>query len=277
MARIHPVKFLQHLPSRIRVLMATRRLERANRNAGQEPMLEIDTSLKVAVLLLTWKRPELLKKALETLAIQTYSNFTLFISNANDEIVDRVNSEVKPFEDKMEINVIHASNERKGFRRFDLSKELHKEGYDTILFIDDDVRFSARHVEIALSQYEPNSYKSWWAWRLNGKPYKEPEDRTRVEAKGERVDYCGTGVSIVDISIFSHEELFNHPPDGLHIEDLWLSYFADHVLGWKLEYLDLPHVILGGGDDFALYLRIQEQPTNKETFVEGLRERGWKV
>ena len=67
MARIHPVKFLQHLPSRIRVLMATRRLERANRNAGQEPMLEIDTSLKVAVLLLTWKRPELLKKALETL------------------------------------------------------------------------------------------------------------------------------------------------------------------------------------------------------------------
>jgi hypothetical protein len=58
---------------------------------------------------------------------------------------------------------------------------------------------------------------------------------------------------------------------------LWLSYFADHVLGWKLEYLDLPHVILGGGDDFALYLRIQDQPTNKETFVEGLRQRGWKV
>jgi len=257
--------------------MATRRLERANRKAGQEPMLEIDTSLKVAVLLLTWKRPELLKKALETLAIQTYSNFTLFISNANTEIVDRVNSEVQPFTDKMDINVIHTSNERKGFRRFDLSKELHKEGYDTILFIDDDVLFSARHVEIALSQYEPNSYKSWWAWRLNGKPYKRPEDRTRVESKGERVDYCGTGVSIVDISIFSHEELFDHPPDGLHIEDLWLSYFADHVLGWKLEYLDLPHVILGGGDDFALYLRIQDQPTNKETFVEGLRQRGWKV
>ena len=127
MARIHPVKFLQHLPSRIRVFMATRRLERANRKAGQEPMLEIDTSLKVAVLLLTWKRPELLKKALETLAIQTYSNFTLFISNANTEIVDRVDSEVQPFTDKMDINVIHTSNERKGFRRFDLSKELHKE------------------------------------------------------------------------------------------------------------------------------------------------------
>lgn len=277
MTRIHPIKFIQHLPSRIRVFLATRRLERANKNAGHEPTLPIDTSLKVAVLLLTWKRPELLKNALETLAIQTYTDFTLFISNANEGIVERVDAEVAPFREKMDINVIHTSNERKGFRRFDLSKELHQEGYDTILFIDDDVRFSARYVEVALSQYEPKSYKSWWAWRLNGRPYKLPEDRTRVEKPAERVDYCGTGVSIVDISIFSHEELFDYPPDGLHIEDLWLSYFADHVLGWKLEYLDVPHVILGGGDDFALYLKIQEQPTNKETFVEGLRERGWDV
>tara|TARA_B110000914_G_C15423026_1_gene427531 strand:+ start:145 stop:978 length:834 start_codon:yes stop_codon:yes gene_type:complete len=277
MARINPLKFLQHLPSRIGVFISTLRLERANRRANKQPALDVDTSLKVAVLLLTWKRPESLKKALETLSIQTYTDFTLFISNANEEIIDFINSEVKPFEAIMDINVIHTSNERKGFRRFDLSKKLHSEGYDTIMFIDDDVRFSARHVEAALSQYEPKSYKSWWAWRLNGKPYKLPEDRTRVEKLNERVDYCGTGVSIMDISIFSHDALFDYPQDALHIEDLWLSYFADHVLGWKLEYLDVPNVILGGGDEVALYLQIQDQPTNKETFVEGLRERGWKV
>ena len=277
MARIHPLKFLQHLPSRIGVFISTLQLERANRRSANEPPLEIDRSLKVAVLLLTWKRPELLKKALQTLSIQTYTDFTLFISNANEEIVEIVNSQIKEFEDLMDIKVIHTSNERKGFRRFDLSKSLHAEGYDVIMFLDDDVRFSARYVEIALSQYEPKSYKSWWAWRLNGKPYKLPGDRTRVQRLNERVDYCGTGVSIMDISIFSHAALFDQPPDGLHIEDLWLSYFADHVLGWKLEYLDVPNVILGGYDEVALYLHIQEQPTNKETFVEGLRERGWDV
>ena len=87
MARIHPLKFLQHLPSRIGVFISTLQLERANRRSANEPPLEIDRSLKVAVLLLTWKRPELLKKALQTLSIQTYTDFTLFISNANEEIV----------------------------------------------------------------------------------------------------------------------------------------------------------------------------------------------
>ena len=268
---------MQHLPSRIGVFFSTRKLERANKTAANEPKLEFDRSLKLAVLLLTWKRPDLLDKALETLAMQTYGDFTLFISNANKEITEIVDQKVAKYQGKMEIEVIHTSNDRKGFRRFDLSKKLHAEGYDVMMFIDDDVRFSARYVEVAMSQYEPESYKSWWAWRLNGKPYKNPEDRTRVQSLNERVDYCGTGVSIMDISIFSHEALFDHPKDALHIEDLWLSYFADHVLGWKLEYLDVPNVILGGGDEVALYLQIQDQPTNKETFVEGLRERGWKV
>ena len=102
MARIHPIKFLQHLPARIGVFFSTRKLERANKTAANEPKLEFDRSLKLAVLLLTWKRPELLDKALETLAIQTYGDFTLFISNANEEITEIVDNKVAKYQEKME-------------------------------------------------------------------------------------------------------------------------------------------------------------------------------
>ena len=129
---------MQHLPARIRVFFSTRKLERANKTAANEPKLEFDRSLKLAVLLLTWKRPELLDKALETLAIQTYGDCTLFISNANEEISEIVDNKVAKYQEKMEIEVIHTSNDRKGFRRFDLSKKLHAEGYDVMMFIDDD-------------------------------------------------------------------------------------------------------------------------------------------
>lgn len=229
------------------------------------------------MLLLTWKRQAMFETSMAALSVQTCSDFTLFISNSNPEMSAFIDSTVKPYQEAMDIRVLHTSNDRMGFRRFDLSRRLHEEGYDVILFLDDDVHFSAQHVETALRQYEPNTYKSWWAWRLNGKPYKLPEDRTRVLNRGERVDYCGTGVSMVDLSLFSNDVLFDHPPDALFIEDIWLSYIADHMLGWKLEYLDLPNVILGGYDDVALYLQIEVQPNNKERFVDDLRQRGWNV
>ncbi len=277
MRKINPIQFLKNIPIKIKLYRQFKKLQKINKIAHTLPNYNLDEGLKIAVLLLTWKRKEMLEKSLHTLSIQTYSKFDLFISNSNPEISEYIDKTVSKYQNKMKITVIHTSNDRKGFRRFDLGRELVKQGYHAMIFIDDDVHFSAQHVEISLSHYEPKSYKSWWAWRLNGKPYKLPKDRTRVIKKDERVDYCGTGVSIIDISIFSNEGLFNHPPDALFIEDIWLSYYADHILGWKLEYLDLPNIILGGYDEFALYLQIENQPNNKEKFVKDLRKLGWNV
>jgi hypothetical protein len=139
-------------------------------------------------------------------------------------------------------------------------------GTDIILFIDDDITFGPDYIENCLRYYEPNSYKSGFAWsfQANGENYYKY--RTRINDYTSKIHYCGTGISIIDAKIFLDDRLIKRaPPEAYRIEDLWLSYFAQHVCKWKLGYIEMKDVVIGGSDNAALYKEILNDKKTKGT------------
>lgn len=237
--------------------------------------------MKVAVVLLTWQRYNNLKVTLESLLKQTYKNFDVVVSNGNlRNNAIAVIEKYSNFYRKKGLNIVNRNdgNDLFAFRRFVVGKDLAHLGYDVVMFIDDDVTIPTQYIANCLEQYEPQSYKSGFAWVLHHRGSSYYKHRTRKWDNQEQIHYCGTGFSMIDASIFLDEDLINTaPPAALKIEDLWLSYYAQHVKGWKLAYMQTKGVQLGGADRVALYKQIQKDPVNKTDFLRQLVEMGWKL
>jgi hypothetical protein len=235
------------------------------------------SNIKIAIVMLTWQRLDKLPESLEILSRQTNKDFTLYISNANLDEVSRVEELVSPFRKKLNINLTHDGNELYSFRRLFIGKDLALKGFEAVLFLDDDVIIPDTYVEQCLAYFEPNSYKSAYAWYFleNGQHYYRK--RIRVNHTGSRVHYCGTAVSIVDSKIFLDEGLFLAPEDAYQIEDLWMSYYADHVLKWKLAYMPIEGISIGGNDNVALSKVVKAKRNNKAVFLRTLSIMGWNL
>ena len=178
------------------------------------------------------------------------------MTNANLEKADAVDKIVASFSDRLSISVTHDGNVIKAFRRFTVGNDLAKSGTEVVLFIDDDITFPPNYIEKLVSNYEPKTYKSGFAWNFQGGGKDYYRYRTRRWDNEERIHYCGTGISMVDASIFLDKRLFAAPPEAYYIEDLWLSYFAQHVMKWDLKYVEVGNVNIGGTDQHALYKKI---------------------
>jgi hypothetical protein len=236
---------------------------------------------RVAVVLLTWQRIPNLKHTLKALAEQTYSDFDVYISNANQPRKAGVEKYVNFYKDKLNITVSHDGNEMFAFRRMSIGNNLAKDGTQIILFIDDDVTFNKNYIENCLSHYEEKSYKSGFTFVFNNGGENYYSHRTRISDVNTKVNYCGTGVSMIDASIFLENGLLNPPehlfPGALKIEDLWLSYYADHIMGWKLQWMPIPGTVIGGADSVALYKKVLDDPYTKAHFLTDLIKEGWKI
>jgi glycosyltransferase involved in cell wall biosynthesis len=239
--------------------------------------------MKITVVLLTWQRLTFLKRTLMSLSQQSYKDFDVYISNGNLGLSDSVNKYAEMFSDKLNIKVAHDGNDIKTFRRFTTGNVLARSGTDVVLFIDDDVIFSHNYIEQMLNSYVPKTYQSGFAWTFqeNGKDYYRY--RTKVKNNNSKIHYCGTGVSMVDAKIFLDQRLFAAPKEAYFIEDIWLSYFAQQVLGWDLVYVNLEGVHIGGGDQHALYKKIMKDKKinntpDKADFLRMLVQKyGWKL
>jgi glycosyltransferase involved in cell wall biosynthesis len=222
------------------------------------------SELKVTVVLLTWQRIGELKKTLRMLANQTYKNFNIRISNGNLKYKEVVDKHAKMFSEDLDMFVSHDGNEMAAFRRFTVGRELAESGTDIVLFIDDDISFEKDYVENCLRYYEPRSYKSGFAWSFQNNGQNYYDYRTRIYDFKSKIHYCGTGISMVDARIFLDKRLIDKaPPEAYLIEDLWLSYFAQHVLKWKLGYIEMKNVAIGGTDNAALYKQILNDKKSK--------------
>jgi len=214
-------------------------------------------NVRVTVVLLTWQRIGNLKRTLASLSQQTFANFEVFISNGNIKSSKNVDDYAKLFSDRLKVRVSHDGNDLFAFRRFAIGRRLAEEGTDIVLFIDDDISFEDDYVENCLRYYEPESYKSGFAWVFQNKGMNYYDQRTRIWDYESKINYCGTGISIIDASIFLDEGLIKKAPkEALKIEDLWLSYYAQHVKKWKLGYIEMKNVTIGGSDSVALYKKI---------------------
>lgn len=84
---------------------------------------------------------------------------------------------------------------------------------------------------------------------------------------------------MIDATFFLEDGLITDAPvEAYKIEDLWMSYYADHVLGWKLKYLNLHDVEIGGTDEHALHKAILKTKYNKSHFLNDLQKKfGWNL
>jgi glycosyltransferase involved in cell wall biosynthesis len=250
-----------------------------------EPKNKTYNNVRITVVLLTWQRLGNLKQTLHSLSNQTFQNFEVYISNANLKYRDVVEKNAKRYSEDMKIRVSHDGNDVFAFRRIHVGKKLAQEGTDILLFIDDDVAFDEKYIETFLRYYEPKSYKSGFAWNFQNNGADYYSKRTRVFDTSSVVHYCGTGFSILDSSIFLDDDLENSAPEAaIKIEDLWLSYYAQHVKGWKLGYVPVNNVTLLGADQVALYKTIiqdkkkSSKVMDKADFLRYLiKMRGWKL
>jgi hypothetical protein len=234
--------------------------------------------MKTAILLLTWKRIENLKATLRSLSVQTNKNFDVFVSNGNldPKAMASVEKYVQNFSN-LNIYLSHDGNSEFTFRRFTKGRELAKAGYDVIMYIDDDVSITQHYVAKCLEQYEPKTYKSGFCWIFFNRGKNYYKFRKRVFSNDFNIHYAGTGISMIDASIFLQKKLFNAPEGSEKIEDLWLSYFVDNLNGWRLAYMDVGEVTIRGVDSVALFRQVGDSPMNKAVFLRKLVEMGWKL
>lgn len=237
--------------------------------------------MKIVVVLLTWQRINTLKNMLTLLARQTYSDFSVHISNGNLEqrkLIDKYAQFAKS-SGKLDVTVSHDGNDLYTFRRFAVGERLAKQGADVIFFLDDDVLIGPRYIEYCIKQYEPETYASGFAWRFDNGGRDYYKHRTRIYNNTDKIHYCGTGVSMIDAKIFLQKGLQTKAPkEAYKIEDLWLSYYAQHVMKWKLKYLKMSNVKIGGGDKVALYRQVARESFNKSDLLRMLiKKYRWKI
>lgn len=237
--------------------------------------------MKVAVVLLTWKRLAKLQNSLRSLSRQSFKQFDIVISNANlsKEAVNFTDKYSKIYQKQgLRVSIRHDGNDVFAFRRFYIGKDLYDQGYDVVMFLDDDVSIPDNYIANCLINYEPKTYQSGFTWLFFNRGKNYYKFRKRVYSNEHKIHYAGTGFCMIDASIFSDEDLIKKAPDAaIKIEDLWLSYYVSHKQGWDIKYMDIPNVRLGGADAVALYKSVQKDPVDKAEFLRHLVVMGWEI
>lgn len=232
---------------------------------------------KICVILLTWKRIERLEDTLTGLSNQTFKDFDLYISNGNLDFSSTIDQITDKFQNKLQIYAFHDGNDQLNFRRMFVARNAAKNGARIILFIDDDIDFTNEYIETMIKQYKPYSYGSGFAWSFN-LPNLNYLNRVQRYDNKKRIHYCGTGISVIDSRIFLEDGLFEIPDFAKRADDIWLSYYADHVMGWDLFYTKVPEkTIINGADEFAAYKTMSESEYDKNYFLQHLVDLGWKL
>jgi len=189
---------------------------------------------KIAVIMCTWKRLNRLTITLDLLLKQNNKDFTFYIWNNNKEIQNQVNIICESYRSFLDIKINHSESNIGGIGRFEYAK-IVSDIHDIVIFIDDDQEFNENMVSIFKNEYSEKKLKSRWAWRFNGDNY---TNRTKISDGGCPVHYCGTGGLVVSSKIFKLDIVFQIPEEFKFIEDLWLSYVCDSILGFDLESIE---------------------------------------
>jgi hypothetical protein len=234
-----------------------------------------------ALIVLTYERISTFESITKKLELQTNKDYDLFIYNSGPHFKSIEIISQKIFKETS-YNLLHTDINEGCWRRYELARELAQNGYKRVLFLDDDIIIPSNYIDLALKQYEQNTYKSWWAWDLMGGNNYDT-DRVRVLDKDIPANYCGAGVSIIDSSIFLDNNFFNIPIEETKwMDDIWLSFYSKNVLGWNISYLDIPKISFSdsASDSNALYKKIDQDGIigiNKKDYLIFLKNKyDWK-
>ena len=211
----------------------------------------------IHVIMCCWKRIQFLESQIYNLNEQTVSkriHLHLLNNNINNKVkLDKMIIEFKIKYKNIKISLTHYYNKYYGFQRFIYIKDYLIKDYniDYVMMIDDDQLFEIDWIENMYNSREPKTYKSWYCkkWTPDNIDYWSGSFLNRLYCKRNDVDkdidnitYCGTGGSIIDVAIFYDTSKLWDIPDDIpepvsifNIEDLYLSFIAKKIYGWKLK------------------------------------------
>lgn len=188
---------------------------------------------KFALIMCTYLRLENLPKTYDFLAAQTNHDFDFYIcdnSNNDPHLLNTTKKKEKFF--KNNVFIKEYKNKQSIFGRFYLAKELAKQGYEIIVFIDDDQRLPEYFIDDCYSQYEPDTIKSFYAHVVVGDYWKK-----EMSTMYEEANYLGGGGLLCNAKLFLDEEFFKCPKEYWILDDLWLSYYIANFTNYKMKRL----------------------------------------
>ena len=219
------------------------------------------------MIMCAWKRVERLPRTLELLAEQETAA-TLYVWNNNRRAAERLDSLLA--RSPIPAQSVHCSRNIGCFGRFYMARDL-ADAHDAVLFIDDDQDFGQSMVADQLASFESESVAGWWAFTYRPGARSHGE-RNRVETALQPADYIGVGGMIADAAIFRDPRLFACPRRYWFVDDMWLSYYASHIRGWRLRRSLAEFRFASDGLDLDLTLGV-----TKIRMFRYLKRRGWDV
>lgn len=188
-----------------------------------------------ALILCTYRRLTNMPKILNRISNQTNKDFDFYISNNSEGQDNKLISYFSKYGSDISVNV-HIKNYNniyKQFSRFYLAKELAINGYNKIIFFDDDQVLPVSFIQDCHDQYDENLVKSFYAHKFKDDYWK----KERI-SKDEFGNYAGTGGLICSSRIFLEEDFFKCPEEYYIIDDLWLSSYVLNFTKYKIKLLN---------------------------------------
>lgn len=217
-----------------------------------------------ALILCIYNRLENLSSTLISINRQTNLNFDFYISNNTNGMRDKKISSI------VEKNIINTNckiynhhNEYKQFSRFFIARDLAHQGYEKIIFIDDDEIIPKTFINDCIEQYKEDHLKSFYAHKIEKNYWKKEK-----LLPGEYGQYAGTGGLICNAKIFLDDNFFECPEEYYIIDDLWLSYYASKVLGYRISLLETNIEFIYDTKATAVFLRKEKQDFTTEYLLD---------
>jgi hypothetical protein len=196
---------------------------------------QVKEKSKTALIMCTYIRLKNMPKILNKLQDQSNKDFDFYISNNSENQDDKLVGYFKKYGNNLGFNsyIKNYNNKYKMFSRFYFAKELALQGYDKIIFIDDDEVCPKSFIQDCYDQYDEKYVKSFYAHKF----HEDYWQKIRLRP-GEIGNYAGTGGLLCSAKIFLDNKLFECPEEYYIIDDLWFSYFILKFTDYKITLLD---------------------------------------
>lgn len=195
---------------------------------------EFKDKSKTALIFLTYRRLEYFNETVKCITSQTNKDFDLYISNNSCQEEKLLKGLKKRLGNSgLNVYVKNYYNQFKPFSRFLVAQELAYEGYEKIIFIDDDEILPITFIQDCYDQYEDDSFKSFYAHIVRDNYWKK--QKLKVNQLG---NYAGTGGLLCPAKFFLDEDFFSCPEEFYIIDDLWMSYYILKYTDYKIKLLD---------------------------------------
>jgi len=219
---------------------------------------------KTALIMCTYLRYKNLPKTYDDLCKQTNLDFDFYICDNSDNDPHILNTTKKNI-DRVKFNMFikQYGNKYSIFGRFVLAKELAKQGYEKIIFIDDDQRIPTTFIQDYYNQYEDNIIKSFYAHDIIDDYWEKQPLKENISG-----NYAGGGGLMCSSRLFLHKDFFSCPKEYYVLDDLWISYFGKKIAGYDIKLLKTDIRFIHDNNATAKHL-VQEKQNFTDKYILG--------